>query len=400
MRADLQQRIAPTVQSQSQVFSEKKVESANGEAQDSTGQPDKIDFRSVLGNSNEEVKQKREAKKRGDYSAFKNQDEFLSELSQNTENRRTPKNNLDKDDFLKLFVTQLQHQDPMNPDDGAEMASKLAQFNSLEQMLNVNTTLNKMVDEQKTDRSLQMINYVGKEVGIDGGRLRLEDGRHDPATFDLKAPSERTLLQVRDANGLTIREINLGAMTGGEHEVQWDGLDKNGEKAASGVYSYFVTAMSKEGQEIPTSIKSRAKILGIDTKSDKGSIYTDFGKIALTDIATVGMNGFDDKKNAAVKTTKQAAANAAGVQDTAKEGEAPASGAAPAPSPTTPVVGASAENAAEEKPPQQRKPDAPATAAPTANAVAPTTSGTPTNEQLEKMRAMGQMQLPAAGSGA
>ena len=364
MRADIQQRISPAVEQKSQIYSESKVSSANGEAKDSTGEPDRTDFRTVLGNSNQDVKQKREAKKRGDYSAFKNQDEFLSELSQSTEQRRTPKNNLDKDDFLKLFVTQLQHQDPMNPDDGAEMASKLAQFNSLEQMLNVNTTLNKMVDEQKTDRSLQMINYVGKEVGIDGGRLRLAEGKHGPASFDLKGPSEKTLLQVRDANGLTVREVNLGSMDSGPHEVQWDGLDKNGQRAGDGVYSYFVSAVSKEGQEIPATIKSNAKILGIDTKAEKGAVYTDFGKVSLDEIATVGVNGYNDKKSLTQPSKSAEKSDQVPIDDKAA---------------------ASPETASDASSPNSSK------------VVPQKTSDT--KDELEKLRALGHLQLPSPGPG-
>ena len=45
---------------------------------------------------------------------------------------------LGQQEFLQLLVTQLQNQDPMNPQDGAEFASQLAQFNSVEQLIQVN----------------------------------------------------------------------------------------------------------------------------------------------------------------------------------------------------------------------------------------------------------------------
>lgn len=46
-----------------------------------------------------------------------------------------------KDQFVKLLVTEMQNQDPENPMDGKELAVQLAQFSSVEQLMNVNTKL-------------------------------------------------------------------------------------------------------------------------------------------------------------------------------------------------------------------------------------------------------------------
>ena len=43
--------------------------------------------------------------------------------------------------FLQLLVSQMQNQDPMNPMDGKDLAAQLAQFSSVEQLMNINTKL-------------------------------------------------------------------------------------------------------------------------------------------------------------------------------------------------------------------------------------------------------------------
>jgi flagellar basal-body rod modification protein FlgD len=51
---------------------------------------------------------------------------------------------LGKDEFVKLLVTQMQNQDPLNPMDGKELATQLAQFSSVEQLININDKLDNL----------------------------------------------------------------------------------------------------------------------------------------------------------------------------------------------------------------------------------------------------------------
>ena len=54
---------------------------------------------------------------------------------------KTAGGSLDKQAFLKLLVTQMQYQDPLDPQDNAEYVAQLAQFSSLEQMTNVSKAM-------------------------------------------------------------------------------------------------------------------------------------------------------------------------------------------------------------------------------------------------------------------
>ena len=60
-----------------------------------------------------------------------------------TKKETTGSNDLDKDAFLQLLVTQMQYQDPLNPGDSTEYMSQLAQYSSLEATMNISTTLDK-----------------------------------------------------------------------------------------------------------------------------------------------------------------------------------------------------------------------------------------------------------------
>ena len=80
---------------------------------------------------------------------------YSSGATSTTDSSKTKTNNeLGKDDFLQLLVTQLQHQDPLAPMEDKEFISQMAQFTSLEQMKNMNNAV----------QITQATSYIGKQV--------------------------------------------------------------------------------------------------------------------------------------------------------------------------------------------------------------------------------------------
>ncbi len=75
-----------------------------------------------------------------------------------------------KEDFLKLFVAQLRNQSPLNPQEGHEFIAQLAQFTSLEQLTNLNTSFSDMLKYQQLLGGGELIgknaSYIG--TGSDG----------------------------------------------------------------------------------------------------------------------------------------------------------------------------------------------------------------------------------------
>lgn len=84
----------------------------------------------------------------------------------NTLNGRKTSQQLGKDDFLKLLITQLTNQDPTSPMEDTQFISQTAQFSSLEQMTNMNESFNKMAS---MINSSQAASTLGRTVEIDIG---------------------------------------------------------------------------------------------------------------------------------------------------------------------------------------------------------------------------------------
>lgn len=108
---------------------------------------------------------------------------------------------LGKDDFLKLFVTQLQHQDPLNPMDDAAQMAQMAQFSTLEQTSNIATGTSSLVAAAGMSQSLGLIGKTVTYVGADGAE-------RSGVVAKVTTQAGTTTLTVGDATG-----INPSAVT-------------------------------------------------------------------------------------------------------------------------------------------------------------------------------------------
>lgn len=77
---------------------------------------------------------------------------------------RTPSPELGKNEFLKILMTQLQNQDPLNPMDDREFISQMATFSSLEQMMTMTQSIEQLVDNQMISPVVKYSHMIGQEV--------------------------------------------------------------------------------------------------------------------------------------------------------------------------------------------------------------------------------------------
>ncbi len=149
---------------------------------------------------------------------------------------------LGKDEFLKLLVAQLQNQDPINPQDGAEFAAQLAQFNSVEQLINVNDGLEYLSDQQQSMSegvtNTLAATLAGREVKAHTDKITINEEVSDvPIHFKLNKVMDGGELVIRNEGGDVVRNVDLGVFQAGDHEFTWDGLDNRGENVEPGTYS-------------------------------------------------------------------------------------------------------------------------------------------------------------------
>src|SRR5215510_3300 len=105
---------------------------------------------------------------------------ILSSLNANSNASASTGNNLGKDSFLQLLVTQMNNQNPLEPQDNTAFVSQLAQFSSLESMQNLDGTLGSFYSSFQSSQALQASSLVGRSVIVASDKAQLEGG----ATLD------------------------------------------------------------------------------------------------------------------------------------------------------------------------------------------------------------------------
>ncbi|WP_413575959.1 flagellar hook assembly protein FlgD [Bdellovibrio sp. HCB290] len=183
--------------------------------------------------------------------------------------RTTGNPNMDKDAFFKLMLTQMKNQDPTNPMKSHEMAAQLANFSSLEQMQNINKTLEEMKAAQKPSENFQALNLIGKAVAGDSSKVvRGTNDRDHDFRFSLPMAAEEVTVKVRDADGAVVREYNLKGLKQGENKLTWNGEDAKGMKAAAGEYQFLAEAKTADGKKLGIKTDFDGVITGVSYSSE------------------------------------------------------------------------------------------------------------------------------------
>ncbi len=142
------------------------------------------------------------------------------------------------DRFLKLLVTQLQNQDPLNPMDNAELTSQMAQINTVTGLQTVNTSIQALNTQFVQMQALQGASLIGRDVTVDGNRLAIDDSGQAQAGLALGGPADKVQVDILNGAGQVVDTMQLGTLESGRHGFAWD-ASRHPDAAA---YTFRVTA--------------------------------------------------------------------------------------------------------------------------------------------------------------
>jgi flagellar basal-body rod modification protein FlgD len=216
----------------------------------------------------------------------------VSEVYSQANTPKTEDNSvMGKDDFLTLLVAQLQHQDPLNPAESTEFTAQLATFSSLEQLQNIDATLNGFEVYQSTLNNIQSSGFIGKTVTAAGSIFGVNAGSPEPIRFDLSNDADSVYIKIYDNYGTFVADIEAGSRLAGEQQVHWDGHDSNGMAVADGNYTFNVMAMNADGSVVSATAYTTGIVTGIDYKTGATNLLINNSEVPISSVIRIEETG-------------------------------------------------------------------------------------------------------------
>jgi len=189
--------------------------------------------------------------------------------------------------FLKLLVTQLNNQDPLNPLDNAQLTSQLAQMSTVSGIEKLNSAFQSLLAQSGSSQVLQSASLIGRTVLVPGSELTLKQGADVNFAVDVTGPAEMVKVTITNAAGDAVRSFDLGALPSGVKTLSWDGLGDNGAPVADGSYTLSVGALGG-GAKVAADALTYAKVSSVAQGSSGVSLdLGDSRKASLSDVKLI-----------------------------------------------------------------------------------------------------------------
>lgn len=212
----------------------------------------------------------------------------LSSYRLDQETEKAKGGDLGKNEFLELMIAQLENQNPLEPQDNGAFISQLAEFSALEEMQQINQTVNNFTNKFQSTQALQASAMVGRSVLVPGTEAPPAQDGTLSGMVDL--PSGTTSLQVSVFNGVgeLVRKIDMGQQVAGSIPFQWDGRNEQGDMMPYDRYTIKAESRTSTGsQQLDTLFASTVNSVSIAQSGDVTLNLAGLGGVPLENVREI-----------------------------------------------------------------------------------------------------------------
>lgn len=197
----------------------------------------------------------------------------------------------DQDMFLRLMLAQLENQNPLQPQDGTEFLSQMAQFSTVEGIGNLNNGIDELNGLYRSNQALQATALVGRDVLVTGNTGYLDGGANlvSGVIHSDGVAANNVIVNIKNEKNEIVRQIELDSIVSDDFSFAWDGTDKNGARLEAGQYTFDVTGRVGENVEsLRTSMYANVNSVSIvNTNGDMLLNLHGLGQISSNSIQQV-----------------------------------------------------------------------------------------------------------------
>ena len=187
-------------------------------------------------------------------------------------------NELGQNAFLELMITQMENQNPLDPQDNTEFVAQLAQFSSVESLDKLNNSFDNFAANMLSNQALQVSSLVGTSVAVPTSEAQLAEGAYVGGNITLPAATTDMTVNIYSDSGALLEAIPLGAQQAGNIAFRWDGnrIEINGkltawqsaQPIASGNFKFEVIATQNgKPQQLDTALTANVNSVTVDEKN-------------------------------------------------------------------------------------------------------------------------------------
>lgn len=201
----------------------------------------------------------------------------------------TNTNQLSQESFLKLLLTQMKMQNPLNPFDASTMMQQMAQLTNLSASEEMVKSVDQLKTSMGTSQVLEAAPLVGKDVQVLSGMMQLVENKGAQGSVLVPNGIEKIEVTIQDSNGNPIKTIKLNSSSEGVLDFTWDGLDDKGNSMAAGFYKIEAKGLvDSQEVKLKTATAVRVNSVAFDKANSSVILNVDgLGGVALSDVIKI-----------------------------------------------------------------------------------------------------------------
>lgn len=201
---------------------------------------------------------------------------------------REKSNELGQDAFLKLMITQMNNQDPLEPQKNSEFVAQLAQFSSVEGLDKLNNTVEDMNQGFQSSQALQASSLVGRSVKVPSESAYLAPGGYVAGTINLPYSTSDLSMGIYNESGSLVAKELMGANEGGDITFVWDGKGDDGNTLPPGNYRFEAIANTGEGpQQLATDLSANVDSVTVGGNGTLTLNIAGVGPMSLSSVSEI-----------------------------------------------------------------------------------------------------------------